>query len=294
MTKTRKNLFKYIPFYLFSIQPFWVLYIWSDLLFLITYYLFQYRREVVHTNLTKSFPDKNPVEIKKIEKDFYKHFSDVIVESAKHLTINEKEIQKRFLVKNPELIYKCFHENRNVLMYTAHFGNWEWLAAIPLYIPHKAITLYQPLSSKYFDSIIKKSRERFGALTIESRKGYKTLIQFSQQHLLTFSCIIGDQSPQKNSAKHWVTFLHQDTAFLHGADRIAKKRNDIVVFPMITKTKRGYYEIEFLTIQDNPKEVESAEIIEAYAKLLEKAINKSPHLWLWSHRRWKLQRELSL
>ena len=60
-----------------------------------------------------------------------------------------------------------------------------------------------------------------------------------------------------------------------------------VVFFVIRKRKRGYYEMELKLITDNPKELNYGEITETHTRLLEQEINQNPEFWLWSHKRWK-------
>lgn len=285
---TNFNKIKFLPIYAFSLLPMFILYLLSDLTYFVVYYLIKYRRGVTYNNLKNSFPFKNENEIQAIEKAFYRHFCDIFIESIKILTISKKELHLRFIVRNPELIQKYYDKKRSITLYTAHQGNWEWLAFLPLFMPYQAIALYYPQSSKYFDTLMKIIRERFGVLCVESNKGYKTITGFSERNILTMSYIIGDQSPSGGSTKHWTQFLNQDTAFLIGADRIAKKRNQVVIFPSFSKTKRGVYEIEFKLIEEEPQLINSIEIIDKYAALLEEAILASPEMWLWSHRRWKL------
>ncbi|MBQ3576242.1 MAG: acetyltransferase, partial [Coprobacter sp.] len=66
----------YFPLYLFiwlhSLLPFWVLYILSDILFLLVYYVVGYRRKVVFGNMRNSFPDRGEKEIHRMERAFYR------------------------------------------------------------------------------------------------------------------------------------------------------------------------------------------------------------------------------
>jgi len=284
------NKIKFLPYYGVSRLPIFILYFLSDLSYFVLYYLVKYRRIVVYNNLKNSFPDKNETEIRDIEKDFYRHFCDIMFEIIKILTIGKKELQNRFLVKNPGLIQKLYDKKRSITLYTSHQGNWELLAFLPVFIPYQVIALYQPQSSKYFDELMKTIRERFGVICVESSKGYKTILEINARNILTMNYIIGDQSPSGSSTKHWVHFLNQDTAFLIGADRIAKKSNHVVIFPSFRKIKRGYYELEFKVIEEEPLLINSQEIIDKYAALLESTIHVSPEMWLWSHKRWKQSR----
>jgi len=119
------------------------------------------------------------------------------------------------------------------------------------------------------------------------------MVSMQQEKQLTMTYMVGDQSPTKGAPKHWVTFLNQDTAFLTGTDRIAKKLNQVVLFPSYQKTKRGFYEIEFMPIELHPNRTNDENIIDKYAASLEEAVRSSPELWLWTHRRWKLKRNSS-
>ena len=281
---------KFFPFYLLSIIPLQFLYTISDLAYLVLFQLIKYRRKVVRMNLENSFPDKSAVEIIEIEKGFYKQFCDVFIEALKLLTIRKGAISKRLFVKNIELIEELYRQKKSVIMYSAHYGNWEWFAVLPIFIPHQGTGFYKKLSNSYFDQLMQIIRCRFGAIGIESSNGYRTLVKLQQNKVLTFNGVISDQCPVKEASKHWVKFLNQDTAFSIGADRIAKKLNYAVVFSVLQKVKRGKYEIEFVLIEDEPSKKESTKIIDKYAEALEDVINKSPELWLWSHRRWKLKK----
>jgi KDO2-lipid IV(A) lauroyltransferase len=84
-----------------------------------------------------------------------------------------------------------------------------------------------------------------------------------------------------------MTFLNQDTAVFYGAEKYAKEYNLPVVYGVIHKPKRGYYEAEFKLVTEHPKEMKEGEIIEKAHRFLEDNINELPQYWLWTHRRWK-------
>ena len=279
---------KFLPFYLLSVLPMSLLFILSDMTFILIYYLIGYRKKVVLENISGAFPTKSEKEVKAIAKDFYRHFCDIIFESIKRLTISKRAIRKRLKIKNPELVENYLNERRNILLYTAHQGNWEWLIFLPIYFPYHSNTFFTPLKNNYFNELFRLMRERFGVHCVPSNNGYRTIIGDARTNDLTMNCIIGDQSPHSQSSLHWYNFLNRDTAFFTGADKIAKKINPVILFPFFKKVKRGYYELEFQLIDENPRERRNLEVVERYAKQLEGAIIKSPEMWLWSHRRWKL------
>lgn len=281
---------KYLPFFLASLLPLNVLFLFSTLGFLTVFHLLKLRRDVTLENLKRSFPDKDIHEIRRIEKAFYKHFCDQFIEAVKLLTISETSIKKRFHLINPEILDHYYNLNKSAILYTAHIGNWEWLGSVPLHTRHQMLAFYQPQSSKYFNDLMNILRGRFGVRMVESAKGYKTMMELANKHILTLAIMVGDQSPVPEGSKRWVTFLNQETAFVKGADRIAKKSGQAVIFPSERKVKRGFYEVELVVLYDGSENKSTDDIIEAYANQLESAIIDSPDLWLWSHRRWKLQK----
>jgi Kdo2-lipid IVA lauroyltransferase/acyltransferase len=284
------NKLKFLPFYLVSALPLQVLYFISDIAFVFVYHWFRYRRKVVRKNLIHSFPEKNEAEILEIERKFYHHFCDVMIESVEALTISKKSIAKRLFIKNSELIDRFHRKDQNIIMYMSHSGNWEWIAFLPLFFPFQVTVFYQPLSNKYFDQLMQLIRSRFGLVCIESNKGFKTLLKFNQQKISSINFMLGDQSPGKNSSIYWTNFLHRETAFLVGADKIAKKTGQAVVFPSFTKLKRGTYELDFKLIEESPEQNKDQSIIDKFAHILEENINAKPEFWLWSHKRWKLKK----
>ena len=91
--------------------------------------------------------------------------------------------------------------------------------------------------------------------------------------------------------QYWTKLLNQDTPFVLGPEKLAKKLDLAVVYLNINRIKRGYYECEFSLITENPGNTKEYEITESFLKLLENQIRKEPAYWLWTHNRWKHNKE---
>ena len=102
-----------------------------------------------------------------------------------------------------------------------------------------------------------------------------------------------DQSPRKNKANYWGMFLNNYVPIHTGAETIAKKYNMAVVFMDVQKIKRGYYEVSFDTITEEPKKFSDFEITERFIELLEKQIINKPEYYTWTHKRFKLRKTIS-
>lgn len=272
-----------------SLLPFPILYALSDFLYLIFYYVIGYRKKVILGNIQRSFPEKSAKEHTEICKKFYHHFCDLILESLKTFTISERQIKKRVHCKNPEAINKYYDQKRSVIIAGGHYNNWELFAvAVDAEIKHKAIGIYKPLTNKYFDGILQKTRSKYGLYMI-STKIVKQVFD-EQKNNLTATIFAIDQSPSNPQKAHWTTFLNQDTGVLFGTEKFAKDYNQVVVYGRINKEKRGHYSYEFFDVTDKPLETAHGEITEKVTRMLETDINRHPEFWLWSHKRWKHKR----
>ncbi len=286
-------MLNYLLYYLviipISILPFRVLYILSDIIYIILYRIIGYRKAVVLRNIRNSFPEKTPAEHQSICNKFYHHLCDLLVESLKIFTISSEEAAKRMKLLNPELFQKYYKEGKSIILAGGHFNNWELFAVvIAQNIPHKALGIYQPLTNKFFDNKMRETRSRYG-LRMISTKIVKKIFEEEKANLTT-TIFATDQSPSNPNNCYWMKFLHQDTGVLFGAEKYAKEYNYPVVYGRINKVKRGYYTFEFATVCDTPNDTPYGFITEAATKMLELDILAAPEYWLWSHKRWKLKK----
>lgn len=282
---TSKFLY-YLVIYPISLLPFFILYRISDFLAFVFEYILKYRDDVIRNNIQNSFPKKTKKEVKEIQHKFYKHFSDLIIESLKGFNLSEKTARKRISFEGTEEIERFFQEGKSIIILSGHYGNWEMPGtALPLFINHLPLAVYKPLTNKFFDNKIKESRAVFGDILL-SMKDVKTEIAKDLGKPKAI-CFATDQSPSNPEKCYWTKFLNQDTGVLFGAEKYAKELNIPIVYMTITKPKRGYYHIICETLFENPLETTYGEITEKHTKFLEEKIIKRPELWLWSHKRWK-------
>lgn len=269
-----------------SYLPFPVLYLLSDVIYFLVYYVVGYRKKVVRDNLQKSFPEKSASQLKRIERQFYRHFTDFLVESVKSLTISNAQILKRCAIQNPEVIQKYYDEGRSVMVLCGHYNNWEYYAVgLAQQMKHKVLAAYQPLKNEFFNDIMLKSRQRFGINMMSMKEVPRKLLEHKDEP--TMSIMVNDQSPNSPQKAYWNTFLNQSTGWMTGTERLAAKFDQAVLFGCIRKRKRGYYEVTFYPITDTPKEIGAGKILDDHTKYLEMVIAENPEYWLWSHRRWK-------
>ena len=171
----------YLCFKLHAMLPLRVLYILSDILFFPLYYVIRYRRKMVIENMRNSFPEKDDKEILSIERAFYHHFCDYIVETIKLTHISDKEMRMRTQFYGIELLDKATAEGRSCLMYLGHYGNWEWVPSVTLWMHNPEVIfaqIYRPLKNKWFDHFFLKLRSRFNSHCIPKQDTLREIIRY--------------------------------------------------------------------------------------------------------------------
>ncbi|WP_282043453.1 lysophospholipid acyltransferase family protein [Winogradskyella flava] len=276
------------PFlWLISILPFRLLYFVSDIAYVFVYKIFGYRKKTVIPNLKLVFPEKSEKEILELASLFYHHLCDMILESIKSLTISEKELKKRFVATNIDLINNLGVKNKSIIIMCAHYGSWEWIFIIQKSIKHKGYAIYKRLTNKYFDKLVKRIRAKYNTYLITNKQAITTLTESKKKGELTLNGFISDQSPKAHKAYYWNEFMGIKVPMHTGAEILAKKLDMAVVFFKVKRKKRGYYELTFETITENPKDYENYEITDIFFKKVEEQILEAPQYYLWTHKRWK-------
>lgn len=283
----------YAGMWLLALLPFRALYVVSDVFCFLMQHIVHYRRRVVRTNLRNSFPEKSETELREIERKFYHYICDYMLEEVKTLRMSFKELCRRMEYGNKEEFLTMIEKHGGIVLLIPHYANFEWIIGMGA-IMHSddiPIQVYKPLHNKYLDQMFKRIRARFGGYNVPKHSTAREVIKLLRDGKRVAIGLITDQSPNPNEAHHWTTFLHQETGFMDGAERIAKLFDFPVFYCELQKQGRGYCKVLFDLITETPKQTANGEITELFARRLEQTIRKEPSCWFWSHKRWKVKRE---
>ncbi len=278
---------------LFSRLSLTALYRWSDwLLFPLIYYVVRYRRRITRLNLTNSFPDKTAAEIVQLEKQFYHHFADVIVEIIWSYRATHEQMREHIHFENVEAMEQWTHLRQGTVFMLGHMGNWEWLPEIQQHYQDPAIqhyNVYRRQKNAAVDRLMLQLREQRSGkdCNIEKNDLVRRLIAIKHSGRLFTLGLVSDQKASPKNVFHRTMFLHQDTGFLGGGEVLSRKLGFAVCYLNIVQFSRGVYRCRFDLITTDPASLEQGELTERYARQLEQNIREQPFLWLWTHNRWK-------
>jgi len=270
-----------------SILPFRLLYFFSDIVYLLVYYIIGYRKSTVRHNLEMAFPDLSSAERLKIEKDSYHHLCDMFLEMIKTLTISDREISKRFTFSNLEVYTDLEKKGKSIALMLAHYASYEWVISMNHHIKFKGFAIYKKIANPHFDKLVRDIRSKFKATLITTKETIPTIQSNEKNHILGVYGFASDQSPKASKAYHWTTFMNIKTPVHTGAEMLAKRFDMNVIFLRVKKIKRGYYEAGFEVLSENSKSVPDYQVTDHFLRLVEEQIHEFPAYYLWTHKRWK-------
>lgn len=280
-----------ILLFVFRCIPLWVRkgFFWA--IFFLFYHLVSKSRLIVLHNLQRSFPQKDSMEIEKIAKGVYRHFSIVAAEFFDLTSITRDNIDQWVEVEGMEYAKEVLAMNKGALSIVAHFGNWELLTiAIPMLVKPMHI-VYRPLDSPVFDNLVEYVRTLHGNSLIPKGGSGKKVLE-----LLKEEQIIGILSDQNVAAYEgvFVDFFGRPACTGVGLAVMALRSGSPVVPVFMARQKSGKYKLIFKP----PVEVVSTGHYEAdlvtntqrFTKMVEDVVREYPDQWFWFHQRWKTKK----
>ena len=279
-----------------SLLPLSAHYVLSDLfIYPFVYYIIRYRRTLVRRQLAESFPEKEKKELRDIERRFYHFFCDYLVETVKMATISEQEIRRRVEWIGMEQLQQRMlqHDHYYAFAYLGHIGNWEWMASFALLLKENFVgaQIYHPLRNQNMNQLFLHVRKRFGGSCIPMKETLRRILSLRKEKKRPVVGFIADQSPKWEAMHQWCRFLNHDTSFFIGTERLGKQLGAEIWYVQVTRPRRGYYRAELKFMADAEANIPDFELTNRYAQLLEQNIFSDPHLWLWTHNRWKRTRQ---
>ncbi len=287
-----KNIFEYILFLSFS-KFFQLLGLnlsrrFSYLIAALFYYVIPIRKKTVLENLHNAFPGYTEKKIKSIAFGSYKSFAIALAEILYIPAMSKEDIEKQVDCNNLELIREKYEENNGVILLSAHFGNWEFMAtsiAAQLNIPLSVVIKPQrnPYVTNWMNNARTKWNNEIVPLGISIRQTYQTL---KDKKIVA---MVADQRGPEESIK--INFFGRDLTVLTGPAILALKTGAPVLYGISVRQDDYSYKTVFAEISKehlpDSNEEKIKELSQRHMSYLEGIIRKYPEQWLWMHKRWK-------
>lgn len=276
---------------LLAALPWWVMNPLADVLAWLAWRIVRVEQRALRANLTASFPSLSELQLQRLMRDYYRNFSQVLVEVVRSVHLPAAELRRRVTFENFEPVRAVLDAGTPVLLVAAHQCNWEWmLLALSLELGYPLEAAYKPLVDGWAQREMLKARSRFGAQLVPAQELLAHILRGGRTPRAI--AMVADQEPRTSERRHWTRFMNRDTAFFMGAEEITRVTKFPAFFIGLRRTRRGHYTVSATPLFQPGEKLTTGALTERYARLVEAQIEASPADWPWSHKRWKLKKSL--
>jgi KDO2-lipid IV(A) lauroyltransferase len=254
----------------------------------VAYRLLPGRRQVVLANLALVLGDGlSAGQRAALARECFRHLGITAVECCRLFFGCPETLLARVRVQGLEHLRAAVALGRGVFYLTAHFGNWELLAAAHRLTGLPLSVVVRPLDNPYLESVLARARERSGLRVVPKRQaipGVRAAIRRGES-----VGILLDQDAGRAGA--FVPFLGQLASTSRSLAILALKTRAPVIPAFIRRLPDSAHEL----VLESPVPVAVTGDLEhdirentaRFAAAIERHVRAHPEQWFWVHRRWK-------
>jgi KDO2-lipid IV(A) lauroyltransferase len=248
------------------------------------------QRLIATHNLRRAFPEKSEGEIRRIVQSVYRNMGIVAAEffDIPHLT--KENIAALVEAEGVENCEKALAKGRGVLLFSAHFSNWELEAAAAALLIKPAVVIYRTLDSALLEHLVLRVRSATGNILLPKNHAMRAMLR-----TLTKNGIVGILIDQ-NMAWYegvFVDYFGRPACTTDGLALLALHTGAPVLPGYIVRLHDGRYRLvigpEVEVTRTGDRDADVLANTQRFTKVIEQIVRRYPDQWLWVHQRWKTQ-----
>ncbi|MBW6485768.1 MAG: lysophospholipid acyltransferase family protein [Syntrophobacterales bacterium] len=254
------------------------------------YHLVPRQRMIALHNLRCAFPEKTNGEILTIARGVYRTMGIVAAEFfdiPKLTSENVREIVETEGLSNCE---QALAKGRGVLLFSAHFGNWELEAAAIALLIKPAVVIYRPLDSPLLDRLVFRVRSASGNKPIPKENAMLSMLRTLRKNGMLG--ILIDQNTDWYEGV-FVDYFGRPACTTNGLALLTLHSGAPVLPAYLIRLPDGRYRLviepEIEIIDTGERDADVIANTQRFTKVIEDTVRKYPEQWLWIHQRWKTQ-----
>ena len=246
-------------------------------------------RRIAQRNLALAFGEKTDGERTRIARSAFRNIGRVMAEFSFTPRLNEGNVAQYVFFEGGENFHRAREKGKGVLFLTAHFGNWEWMAAaFPIWFRCPAHVIVRPLDSRLLDGIVERLRTCTGNRTVPKEKSMGRILRLLRQGELVGVLLDQNVSWQEGV---FVNFFGEPACTNAGLALLALKTGASVLPVFNIRQADGRYRAvigpEVPVIKTGDKDADVEKNTELFTSVIERYVREYPDHWFWLHQRWK-------
>jgi len=252
------------------------------------FFLDKKHRKFARANLDLVFKDSlTDLEKELLIKKTYHNLFFNLLDFISTYGFSQDQFLNKITFKNKQIIDDAISNNKKIIFFTGHYGNWEMLS-LALGTIHPSSVVGRDLDSQVMQEKIELLRQQFGVKLISSIGAVKSLIRDLNggRNIL----LLTDQNIGSEKGLSY-DFLGSKASHITTVANLSRSQDAIIIPVFITTKDNKNYEIEFKDSfkcnNSDDRDLDIYECMLKQTKILEEQILKKPDEWFWLHRRWK-------
>lgn len=248
------------------------------------------RRETGERNLRMAFPLMSADEARETCRRVFENFGRSSADFLIGLDRTRAEIEETTTIEGVEHLDAALAKGKGVILLTAHFGNWERVAAWMVLAGYKLAVIARDADDQGVNRLVNELREGPGTEVIPRGRAARASIERLRRNE-----IVGIL-PDQNAREVYIPFFGKPAGTVLGPG-VLSERTGATVQPVFCHYEgEGRYVVRFLphVVADEGYETKGEGMMRAINRLLEEVIREHPDQWLWFHDRWRYARRKGL
>ncbi|HEY5611474.1 MAG TPA: lysophospholipid acyltransferase family protein [Thermoanaerobaculia bacterium] len=244
------------------------------------------RTHLAFDNLRRTFPEKTAAECRAIALACWEHFGETLLEYFRTQREPIEEIVARFDIANREILDSAIAAQRGVVIISAHFGSWEFGAALLSTLDMEITAVARLLDNKYLQRDVLRARERSGVNIVDRRRAARSLVKTLERGGAVV--MLPDQAVKPHEGI-LVPFLGRDAWTSPAAARLTLRYGAPIVgafcYPNGERFRLELTSIDPAILPESERTTEA--VTRRINDMISERVRRTPELWLWMHNRWK-------
>ncbi|HET8578356.1 MAG TPA: lysophospholipid acyltransferase family protein [Methylomirabilota bacterium] len=243
------------------------------------------RRALTLENLRRAFGgEQDPAELRRLGRRSFEHLGMNLVESCVFFFRPPDVLLSRVTLEGVEHLKAAATPGRGILLLTAHFGNWELLAAAHALSGFALSVVVRPLDNPVLDRVVARLRRRAGVELITKRQAVREVLDALRRQRMVG--VLLDQNAARSEGV-FVPFFGVPASTSKALAVVALRAGAPVAPVFIRRDASGHHTVHIEPALPPPADRNATAYTAAFTRAIEAAIRRAPEQWFWMHARWR-------
>jgi KDO2-lipid IV(A) lauroyltransferase len=251
----------------------------------VAWHLVRRERNKALRNIALAFPDWTETKRRDTIRAMFRHLGISLFEIAWLWNMDLAARDRLTTFEGAELMLKAIDEGRGVILFTAHVGNWEWLAIAMGLFSRPTSVLQRERGEGEMNRYITEFRARVGVQSIDRgspQSARQMIAAIRHGGILAF---LLDQNLRTESVR--VPFFGHPAPTAIGPVKFAIRSEALVVTALQERRPDGTHHIRISAPIPCKRDDDPLALAARITRDIEDHIRRVPEQWVWMHDRWR-------